>query len=186
MGRAERRAAEKTAKTELKKLQALPVDKFAGWLGRYSKASYEDGFGDGVECNTMAMMRYLHDEFGFGNTRFQRLIEHARKDVQAMREGYITPKEVKDGLADEGVTCLKQMQMKGEPDPLREWVPVETTLPPDEDKVLCCTVTKKGLKNLVIGYYAHDRWCCGMNSNVIAWRFLPPAYEEKCCDETDE
>ena len=199
MGRAERRAADKAAKTELKKLQALPVDKFAGWLGRYSKASYEDGykdgkwskgsyndgFSDGVESNTMAMMRYLHDEFGFGNTRFQRLIEFAKKDVQAMREGYITPKEVKDGLAAEGVTCLKQMQMKGEPDPLREWVPVETTLPPDEDKVLCCTVTKKGLKNIVIGYYAHDRWCCGMNSNVIAWRFLPPAYEEKCCDETD-
>ena len=73
MGRAERRAADKAAKTELKKLQALPVDKFAGWLGSYSKASYEDGFGDGVESNTMAIMRYLHDEFGFGNTRFQRL-----------------------------------------------------------------------------------------------------------------
>ena len=170
---------------QLRQIQKLPKEKFLVWLAAYAKECYEDGFGDGVESNTMAIMRYLHDEFGFGDKRFQRLIECAKKDVQAMREGYITPKEVKDGLADEGCECLKQMQMKGEPDPLREWVPVETTLPPDEDKVLCCTVTKKGLKNLVIGYYAHDRWCCGMNSNVIAWRFLPPAYEEEC-DETDE
>lgn len=164
---------------QLRQIQKLPKEKFLVWLAAYAKECYQDGFGDGVESNTMAIMRYLHDEFGFGDKRFQRLIEFAKKDVQAMREGYITPKEVKDGLAAEGVTCLKQMQMKGEPDPLREWVPVETTLPPDEDKVLCCTVTKKGLKNLVIGYYAHDRWCCGMNSNVIAWRFLPPAYEEE-------
>ena len=181
MGRAERRAAEKTAKTELKKLQNLPVDRFAGWLGKYQKAAYQDGFEDGVECNNMAIMRYLHDAFGWGNTRFSRLIEHAKKDVLAMREGYVSPKDVKDGLAEEGVTCLKQLQMKSEPDPLREWVPVDVTLPPDQDKVLCCTKNKKGVKNLIIGYYSlkQKRWCCGMNSNVIAWRFLPPVYEAK-------
>lgn len=178
MGRAERRAAEKTAKTELKKLQNLPVDRFAGWLGKYQHAAYKDGFEDGVECNNMALMRYLHDLFGFGNTRFQRLIEHAKQDVQAMREGYLTPADVKNGLAAEGVDCLLQLQMKGEPDPLREWVPVTVTLPPDEDRVLCCTMNKKGQKNLVIGYYMGGLWRVGMNSNVIAWRFLPPAYEE--------
>lgn len=179
MGRAERRAADKAAKTELKKLQGLPVDRFAGWLGQYAKASYQDGFEDGIESNTMAIFRYLHDDFGFGNVRCQRLIECAKKDVQAMREGYITPKEVKDGLAAEGVECMRTMQMKGEPDPLREWVPVEVTLPPEEEKVLCCTMNKKGVKNLVLGYYAGGMWRVGMNSNVIAWRFLPPAYEDK-------
>ena len=179
MGRAERRAADKAAKTELKKLQGLPVDRFAGWLGQYAKASYQDGFEDGIESNTMAIFRYLHDDFGFGNVRCQRLIECAKKDVQAMREGYITPKEVKDGLAAEGVECMRTMQMKGEPDPLREWVPVEVTLPPEEEKVLCCTMNKKGVKNLVLGYYAGGMWRVGVNSNVIAWRFLPQAYEEK-------
>ena len=164
---------------QLRQIQKMPREKFMVWLSVYAKETYEDGFNDGIESNTMAIMRYLHDEFGWGNTRFSRLIEYAKKDVKLMKEGYITPKEVKDGLAEEGIDCLKQLQMKSEPDPLREWVPVETTLPPDEDKVLCCTVTKKGLKNLVIGYYAHDRWCCGMNSNVIAWRFLPPAYKEE-------
>ena len=178
MGRAERRAAEKTAKANLKMLQNLPVERFAGWLGKYQQTAYNDGFEDGVESNTLAIMRYLHDDFGFGNTRFQRLIECAKKDVKLMREGYITPKEVKDGLAAEGCDCLKQLQMKGEPDPLREWVPVDVTLPPDDDKVLCCTQNKKGAKNLVIGYYMDGMWRVGMNSNVVAWRFLPPAYGE--------
>ena len=175
MNREQRRAAAQ----EIKKLQKMEAAKFAVWLAGYQKAAYQDGFEDGVECNNMAIMRYLHDAFGWGNTRFSRLIEHAKKDVQAMREGYVTPQDVKDGLAAEGVTCLKQLQMKGEPDPLREWVPVETTLPPDEDRVLCCTMNKKGAKNLVIGYYMGGMWRVGMNSNVIAWRFLPPAYEEE-------
>ena len=169
---------------QLRQIQKMPKEKFLVWLAAYAKECYEDGFGDGVESNTMAIMRYLHDEFGFGDKRFQRLIEFAKKDVQAMREGYITPKEVKDGLAGEGCECLKQMQMKGEPDPLREWVPVETTLPPDTDKVLCCTQNKKGQKNLVIGYYMDGMWRVGMNSNVIAWRFLPPVYEEEAKSET--
>lgn len=175
MNREQRRAAAQ----EIKKLQKMEAAKFAVWLTAYQKAAYEDGFEDGVESNTLAIMRYLHDDFGFGDKRFKRLIECAKKDVQAMREKYITPKEVKDGLAEEGVTCLKVLQMKGEPDPLREWVPVETTLPPDEDRVLCCTQNKKGQKNLVIGYYMDGMWRVGMNSNVIAWRMLPPAYEEK-------
>ena len=165
---------------QLRQIQKMPREKFMVWLSVYAKETYEDGFNDGIESNTMAIMRYLHDEFGWGNTRFSRLIEHAKRDVKAMREGYIKPVDVKNGLADEeGITCLKQMQMQGEPDPLREWVPVETTLPPDEEKVLCCTITKKGTKNLVLGYYADGDWRVGMNSNVIAWRFLPPAYKEE-------
>ena len=51
------------------------------------------------------------------------------------------------------------------------------TVRDNEDKVLCCTKTKKGFYNLVIGYYmgAHG-WACGMNSNVIAWMPLPEPY----------
>lgn len=163
----------------LRNIKKLSNDKFFLWLAAYAKENYQDGFEDGVEANNMAIMRYLHDAFGWGNTRFSRLIEHAKRDVKAMREGYITPAEVKDGLAEEGVTCLKQLQMKSEPDPLREWVPVEVTLPPDQDRVLCCTQNKRGQKNLIIGYYMSGLWRVGMNSNVIAWRFLPPAYEPK-------
>ena len=57
-----------------------------------------------------------------------------------------------------------------------KWIPVSReNLPEDESKVLCCTITKKGSKNIVIGYYIREleRWVCGMNSNVIAWMPLP-------------
>ena len=163
---------------QYRELIKMSKEKFELWLTAYAREFYRDGFDEGVESNTMAIMRYLHDEFGFGDTRFKRLIEMAKKDVQAMREKYITPKEVKDGLAAEGCSCLKQLQMKGEPDPAREWVPTEITLPPDNERVLCCTQNKKGVKNLIIGYYMGGLWRVGMNSNVVAWRLLPPAYEE--------
>ena len=52
------------------------------------------------------------------------------------------------------------------------WIPCADRLPDNEDKGLCCTQTKTGSKNIVLGYYA-DGWRCGMNSNVIAWMPLP-------------
>ena len=57
-----------------------------------------------------------------------------------------------------------------------KWIPVSwENLPEDESKVLCCTITKKGNKNIVIGYYSREleSRVCGMNSNVIAWMPLP-------------
>ena len=47
--------------------------------------------------------------------------------------------------------------------------------PPDEQKVLVWTRSKKGVNNLLVGYYSPElqRWCIGMNTNVIAWRPRP-------------
>lgn len=67
-----------------------------------------------------------------------------------------------------------------------EWVPVPEVdplkgyLPETEDKVLCCTKTIRGNRNIVIGYFIkeHGYWACGMNSNVIAWMPLPEPYKE--------
>ena len=58
------------------------------------------------------------------------------------------------------------------------WHPVEEAMPDNEEKVLCCTVNKKGQKNIVLGYYIKEKdyWACGMNSNVIAWMPLPDPY----------
>ena len=62
----------------------------------------------------------------------------------------------------------------------RSWIPVSSgDLPKTSDYVLCCTITQKGVKSIVRGYYdpALERWCCGMNSNVIAWMNMPPEYK---------
>ena len=60
------------------------------------------------------------------------------------------------------------------------WSPVDEILPKDEEKVLVCTQTKDGRKNIVVGYYSPElgRWVSGMNSNVIAWMPLPRPYGE--------
>ena len=162
---------------QYRNLIKMPKEKFELWLTVFARENYQDGFDEGVERNMMAMCRYLHDAFGWGNTRFKRLIEFAKEDVAAMNEGRVTKQEFRDGLAAEGCTCLKELQLKGDPSPDR-WRPVTEELPETDEKVLCCTVTKKGLKNLILGYYANGQWCCGMNSNVVAWRILPPVYEE--------
>ena len=64
---------------------------------------------------------------------------------------------------------------------MSEWIRVSDRLPEDERHVLCCTETKSGRKNVVIGYYMPqknvERWACGMNSNVIAWMELPEVPE---------
>lgn len=59
------------------------------------------------------------------------------------------------------------------------WSPSDEMVPDEEVSVLCQTITKKGAINFVIGYYADGRWCCGMNSNVVAWMPLPEPYREE-------
>lgn len=62
-------------------------------------------------------------------------------------------------------------------EPIMRWIPCSERTPDNEDKVLCCTKTKKGLYNIVIGYHTERYgWACGMNSNVIAWMPLPDPY----------
>ena len=55
----------------------------------------------------------------------------------------------------------------------KTWRPFPDFMPDPDERVLCCTETKKGTRNCVIGYHDGSRWCCGMNSNVIAWQPLP-------------
>lgn len=61
-----------------------------------------------------------------------------------------------------------------------DWRKAEDEVPDDERRVLCCTRTKSGLRNIVIGYYIgeHDRWACGMNTNVTHWMELPDPPED--------
>ena len=76
------------------------------------------------------------------------------------------------GYADEMYKALKEVPS------VQHWIPCTDRLPDTDRRVLCLTKTKKGLINYVIGYYADDRWCSGMNSNVVAWMELPAPPEE--------
>lgn len=60
------------------------------------------------------------------------------------------------------------------------WIPCAERLPETEEYVLCTTETKKGLRQVVRGYYMHDvkDWACGMNRNVLAWQPLPTPWKE--------
>ena len=86
------------------------------------------------------------------------------------------------------IESLKRLTIKIDPAQVAErlrgdiygmWVPSDEMVPDEEVRVLCQTITKKGAINLVIGYYADGRWCCGMNSNVVAWMPLPEPYREE-------
>ena len=96
-------------------------------------------------------------------------LEAVLDDVRGMPEAVIHCKDCKHRYEDD---CPMRF---AEP----QWIPASIALPGQCDRVLCQTQTKKGLLNYVIGYYDydHDRWCCGMNSNVIAWMPLPEPYE---------
>lgn len=58
------------------------------------------------------------------------------------------------------------------------WISVTERLPENDDHVLCCTRTKAGRQNLIIGYYMDGLWRCGMNSNVTHWMPLPEPPKE--------
>lgn len=53
------------------------------------------------------------------------------------------------------------------------WINADYVVPANDDHVLCCTRTKAGRQNIVIGYYMGGLWRCGMNSNVTHWMPLP-------------
>ena len=61
---------------------------------------------------------------------------------------------------------------------MNSWISVKDRLPGTDDHVLCCTQTKAGRQNVVIGYYMDGAWRCGMNSNVTHWMPLPEAPKE--------
>lgn len=65
------------------------------------------------------------------------------------------------------------------------WISVKDRLPETEDHVLCCTESKTGRQNVLVGYYMGGLWRCGMNSNVTHWMPLPEPPKEEQNAKTD-
>lgn len=102
--------------------------------------------------------------------------------VNGIKTGYWSPEK-----KEELVQRLGEYEEAGmDPKEIRDlvgapmWFKPGEQLPLTDEKVLLVTITKKGLKNCVIGYWDGERWVCGMNSNVIAWSYLPqmPTWSE--------
>ena len=105
-----------------------------------------------------------------------------RMRVNGIKTGYWSP-ETKENLVqrlaeyeDTGMDPKEICDLIGTP----KWYKPKEQLPLTDEKVLLVTITKKCLKNCVIGYWDGERWVCGMNSNVIAWTYLPqmPTWNE--------
>lgn len=50
-----------------------------------------------------------------------------------------------------------------------DWISTTDRLPETDEKVICLTLTKKGARNIIFGYYSDGMWRCGMNANVTHW-----------------
>lgn len=95
----------------------------------------------------------------------------------------VSIREVIDITAETGALTTQSRVMELKPYRLPEsktgrWIPCSERLPENDAYVLCTTITAKGRRSVVRGYYSEKVWVCGMNSNVIAWMPLPEPYKE--------
>ena len=113
-----------------------------------------------------------------GEPQYRALSEAIRILSQLADGDTISRQAAIDACTDRFGICVKKEALEALPavQPETHWVPCSEKLPETDDKVICQTVTKKGVVGMVIGYYFDNRWCCGMNSNVIAWQPLPELY----------
>lgn len=97
--------------------------------------------------------------------------------VNGIKSGYWSPnkkEELIERLAEYEDTGLTPAEISGGK-LLTGWISVKDRLPETDDRVLVCTVTKKGRQNIITGDYATRSkvWVCGMNMNVTHWMPLP-------------
>ena len=60
----------------------------------------------------------------------------------------------------------------------RQWISVKDRIPPDQEEVLVCTLSKNGVQNIDKGYWAIDHFIHRGRSQVTHWMPLPELPEE--------
>ena len=92
-----------------REIQNYKKEKFETWLGQYAVENYNAG----VREAYMALLLELHDKFGFGNERIQRLLKASEPWMQALINGKegIDVEGIKQTLIHEGVTCIKDTDL---------------------------------------------------------------------------
>lgn len=60
-----------------------------------------------------------------------------------------------------------------------KWIKWEDKLPPDQEEVLVCTVSQKGIRNIDKGYWSIDHFIHRGHARVTHWMPLPEAPKEE-------
>jgi hypothetical protein len=97
------------SRAKRREIQNYNKEKFEVWLNEYAVTNYNAG----VREAYMALLLELHDKFGFGNERIQRLLKASEPWMQALINGKegIDVEGIKQTLIDEWVTCIKETDL---------------------------------------------------------------------------
>ena len=96
------------SRAKRREIQNYKKEKFEVWLNEYAVTNYNAG----VREAYMALLLELHDKFGFGNERIQRLLKASEPWMQGLISGKeIDAEGIKQQLILEGVTCLKDTDL---------------------------------------------------------------------------
>ena len=96
------------SRAKRREIQNYNKEKFETWLGQYAVENYNAG----VREAYMALLLELHDKFGFGNERIQRLLKASEPWMQGLIAGKeIDAEGIKQQLILEGVVCLKETDL---------------------------------------------------------------------------
>ena len=91
------------SRAKRREIQNYKKEKFEVWLSQYAVENYNAG----VREAYMALLLELHDKFGWGNDRIERLLMATEVWINGLAEGKeINADGVKETLINEGITCL--------------------------------------------------------------------------------
>ena len=97
------------SRAKRREIQNYNKEKFEVWLNEYAVTNYNAG----VREAYMALLLELHDKFGFGNERIQRLLKASETWMQALINGKegIDVEGIKKQLIEEGIVCLNDTDL---------------------------------------------------------------------------
>ena len=89
-----------------RKIKSMNAAQLNAWIETYGQEMYRDGMRDSF----MSLLLKLHDEFGFGNQRIERLLELSDTWLQGIHEqdNDIDAEAIRNQLISEGITCLSK------------------------------------------------------------------------------
>lgn len=90
-------------------LKNLSKDGMIEYLRRF----YCEVYNEAISETYLAVIRHLKDDNGWDNEQLKELFINSNNDIDAINEHYVTAEEIRDGLADEGVTFLKGLRLIG-------------------------------------------------------------------------